>query len=155
MNELLEFAKKDTTSDNTEGLTSKNNTPDLGDKEPMTAVATPSSSVSDTSKMLTPKRSRALAKPTTLFDSDTETEEVFENKRGKLLAAEQSENQDGIEESETRDKLLELSENRQNIKENAIGFTEEKQVYVPESSVNRERIETEIPCEKTVDTVQE
>ena len=121
----------------------------------MTVVATPSSSVSDTSKMLTPKRCRALAKPTTLFESDTETEEVFENTAGKLLAAKQSENQDGIEESETRDKLLGLSENRQNIKEDAIGFTEEKQDHVPESSMNKERLETEIPCEKAVDTVQE
>lgn len=143
VNGLPELANKEVTCDNTKEPTCGNNTPDLSDKELMMALATPSSSVSDSSKMLTPKRSRALVKPTTLFESDTE--HLVQNKTDKLFTGELSENQDVIKESETRDKLHELSENRQDIKENETSSSEKKQDYITESTMIEEKMIEEKP----------
>ncbi|CAB3983805.1 telomere-associated RIF1 isoform X2 [Paramuricea clavata] len=143
VNGLPELANKEITCDNTKEPTCGNNTPDLSDKELMMALATPSSSVTDSGKMLTPKRSRALVKPTTLFESDTE--DLVQNKTDKLFASELSENQDVIKESETRDKLHELSENRQDIKENETSSSEKKQDYIAESTMIEEKMIEEKP----------
>ena len=136
----------DDTKEHPNGETSEENDP-----EPVTAVATPSSSVTS-GKMRTPKRSRALVKPTTLFESDSWTETVVQTATDKSLAAEQSEKNNIIKESEIREKLLELSEDQQNAKECDM---EEKQVCASELCMNEESTEKNLPHETTVDTVPE
>jgi hypothetical protein len=136
----------DDTKEHPNGETSEENDP-----EPVTAVATPSSSVTS-GKMRTPKRSRALVKPTTLFESDSWTETVVQTTTDKSLAAEQSEKNNIIKESEIREKLLELSEDQQNAKERDM---EKKQVCASELCMNEESTEKKLPYETTVDTVSE
>lgn len=148
-NGLDELGGKEPTCGNTSELANMNNT-NLSNKEPMLTVATPSTSVVDSSKMLTPKRSRALVKPTTLFDSGTETDE---NKIDQLITRETSANQDVTKETKTIDCLLELSGNPQN-EENESISTEEKQDHITKSCMDEENIEDESVC-NTVDSVQE
>ena len=104
------------------------------DHEPMVEVATPSSCVIDDAKMLTPKRSRALVKPTTLFESDTETEDVVQNATGKF---------------ETKDRFFALSEDTEEYD------LEEKQEYVGEVCMNKDSIERERPSEIAVHEMTE
>lgn len=103
----------------------KNNTPDLNEEELVIAAATPSSFVSTavSGKMLTPKRSRFMVKPTTLFECDTETESVIET--DFLVSGEVSKKQDV-----------------QNLRELETNSTETKR-YGTEFNVNEEKRQKE------------
>lgn len=152
-NGLHELEEKKETYDNTEEYANANNTPNLSKKEPIITVATPSTSVIDSSKMLTPKRSRALVKPTTLFESGIEN---GENKMDKLLTAETSSNQGVSTESKTpTDCLCELSKNAQIVAENDNSSTEEKKDHETKSCINEEKMENGILCDTVLDSVQE
>ena len=150
-NGLGELGGNEATSGNTSEHADVNNTPNFSNKEPVITIATPSTSVIDSNKMLTPKRSRALVKPTTLFENGTETDE---NKIDQLINTKTSANQDVAKESKTTDCFLELPENSPNIEENESISTEEKQNHVTKSCVDEERIDDESVC-NTVDSVQE
>ena len=152
-NGLHELEEQKETYDNTEEHANANNTPNLSNKEQMITVATPLTSVIDCSKMLTPKRSRALVKPTTLFESDIENDE---NKMDKLFTTETSSNQGFSTESKApTDCLCELSKNAQNVAENENSSTEEKQDHKTKSCMNEEKMENGILCNTVLDSVQE
>ena len=133
VNELPALADKEAICDDTEEHP-ENKVLERNDQEPMVEVATPSSSVIDDAKMLTPKRSRALVKPTTLFESDTETGDVVQNATGKF---------------ETKEILFELSEDTEEYD------MEEKQEYVGEVCINKDSIESERPSETAVHEMTE
>lgn len=133
---IAEIADNQTKLNDTEELVPENNSPELKNKNPAVTVATPSSSVSIFGKMQTPRRSRALVKPTTLFESDSEKRDVDENKIAEL-----SVNIDVISESgntEGENQSTETPENRENSSENKNILAEAKQDYASNNFVNKD-----------------
>ena len=123
-----------------------NNTPDRSETDPV--IKTPSNSSTESGKMITPKRCRALVKPTTLFDSDAE-----ENRTDALTISEVTDKENITKENESEEKLLELCEEQQNIKQTNLYFTEKTKEYVTQSGVNRTKIEEESSCKATAGSI--